>query len=127
MLLDERDERIDLRLGVADAWEGEQVDGDLSAGGRHQLRALIDVLQPIADGLRRVRHQVPGCELSNLRRGGGEGETGLGGVDVAPLLGDATQAGGITRRRDWDRAFAAANEDVLGRQAPVVRRTGLEV
>ena len=70
---------------------------------------------------------MPGCELSNLRRGGGEGKTGLGGVDVAPLLGNATQAGGITRRRDWDRAFAATNEDVLRRQAPVVRRTGLEV
>src|ERR1700686_1642870 len=93
-----------------------------AAGQRLALAALTK-----ADEVRRAGAQVPRRELGDLRRGGSEGEAGLGRGDVAPLLRDAAEAGGVARGRNRDRAFASAEEHVLRRQASVVGRAGLEV
>src|SRR2546428_7896456 len=190
MRRDERARRIVLRLGVADTGERQEVDGDLPAGICHQLRTLLDVLQPIpdrpvvgaetlvvetedadadriqsgidqapehvrprrigvdvdgrlwprradttrclheyraagerlalatlskADEVRLVRAQVPGRELSDLRRGRGEGESGLAGFDVAPLLRDANEAGGGACGGDTGRGLRPAGGGELVR------------
>ena len=70
---------------------------------------------------------MPAGDLRDLGRAGGERQSRLRGVDVAPLLRDTAEAGGIAGRRNRDGAFAPPEKDVLGRQAPVVGRTGLQV
>src|SRR2546429_9712148 len=93
MLLNERDECIDLRLGVADAWEGEQVDGDLSAGGRHQLRALLDLLQPIAD------RPVVGAEALVVEAEDADADRIQPGIDKAAEYVWARSIGFVVDRR----------------------------
>src|SRR5438128_11104158 len=70
---------------------------------------------------------MPGGELSDVGGGWREAEARLRRGNVAPLLGDAAKAGGVARRRNRDRHFTLAQENVMGGQAPIVRGAGLQV
>src|SRR6267378_5003747 len=93
--------------------------GRLDQHGTPRQRLAFAALTK-ADEVLRAGAQMPGRELGNLRGGGSKGQAGLGRGDVAPLLRDASKTGRIARGRNGDRAFAAAEEDILRRQTAVV-------
>src|SRR5437588_228351 len=101
------------------------ISASISAGSSRQRLALTTLAE--TDEVRGGRAQVPGGELRDLGRGRREPQAGLRRVDVAPLLGNAAEAGRVTGGGHRDGALAGAEKDILRGEAAVIGGAGLQV